>query len=46
LLVFNRKFFPSWQMRYVVFERLTDLPRVGLAGLAAEGYLPRVGQRR
>jgi lysyl-tRNA synthetase class 2 len=46
LLAFNRKFFPRWQRRYVVFESLADLPRVGLAGLAAEGYLPLVGQRR
>ena len=46
LLAFNRKFFPDWQTRYVVLESLVDLPRVGLAGLAAEGYLPLVGQRR
>ena len=46
LLAFNRKFFPRWQKRYVVFERIADLPRVGIAGLAAEGYLPLVGQRR
>lgn len=46
LLAFNRKFFPRWQKRYVVLESLTDLPRVGFAGLAAEGYLPLVGQRR
>ena len=46
LLAFNRKFFPSWQKRYVVLESLADLPRVGFAGLAAEGYLPLVGQRR
>jgi lysyl-tRNA synthetase class 2 len=46
LLAFNRKFFPYWQRRYVVFERFADLPRVGIAGLAAEGYLPLVGQRR
>ena len=43
---FNRKFFPSWEQRFVVYESLADLPRVGLAGLAAEGYLPRVGPRR
>jgi lysyl-tRNA synthetase, class II len=43
---FNRKFFPVWERRYVVYQRLADLPRVGFAGLAAEGYLPRVGQRR
>jgi lysyl-tRNA synthetase class 2 len=46
LLAFNRKFFPDWQTRYVVLESLADLPRVGLAGLAAEGYLPLLGQRR
>jgi lysyl-tRNA synthetase class 2 len=46
LLAFNRKFFPSWQKRYVVLESLADLPRVGFAGLAAEGYLPLVGPRR
>jgi lysyl-tRNA synthetase, class II len=40
LLAFNDKFFPHWEHRYVVFESLADLPRVGLAGLAAEGYLP------
>jgi lysyl-tRNA synthetase class 2 len=45
LLAFNRKFFPQWQRRYVVYERPVDLPRVGLAGLAAEGYLPLTGAR-
>ncbi len=40
LLDFNRKFFPRWEHRYVVYERTVDLPRVGIAGLAAEGYLP------
>ncbi len=40
LLLFNRKFLPSWQRRFVVFERRSDLPRVGLAALAAEAYLP------
>jgi lysyl-tRNA synthetase, class II len=40
LLVFNRKFFPRWERRYLVYERRSDLPRVALAGLAAEGYLP------
>jgi lysyl-tRNA synthetase class 2 len=46
LLVFNRKFFPHWERRYVIYQRAVDLPRVGLAGLAAEGYLPRTGTRR
>ena len=40
LFMFNEQFHPSWQPRYVVFESWTDLPRVGLAGLSAEGYLP------
>ncbi|MES1246272.1 MAG: phosphatidylglycerol lysyltransferase domain-containing protein [Actinomycetota bacterium] len=40
LLQFNRKFFPEWQARYVVFERVRDLPRVSVAALAAESYLP------
>jgi lysyl-tRNA synthetase class 2 len=40
LLAFNRKFFPSWERRFVVYERRRDLPRVGIAALAAEAYLP------
>lgn len=40
LLVFNRKFFPAWQRRFVVYERRLDLPRVGVAALAVEAYLP------
>jgi lysyl-tRNA synthetase class 2 len=40
LLVFNRKFLPEWEPRYVVYERRRDLPRVGVAALAAESYLP------
>jgi lysyl-tRNA synthetase class 2 len=45
LLLFNRKFFPSWQRRFVVYERRRDLPRVGIAALAAEAYLPFSGRR-
>src|SRR5205085_6743055 len=30
LLQFNRKFFPSWQRRFLVYERRRDLPRVGV----------------
>jgi lysyl-tRNA synthetase, class II len=43
LLLFNRKFFPSWQRRFVVYEHVVDLPRVAFAALAAEAYisLPR-----
>ena len=44
LLLFNRKFFPSWERRFVVYERRLDLPRVGIAALAAEAYLPFSGR--
>ena len=40
LHAFNRKFFPGWERRYIVYERRRDLPRVGVAALAAESYLP------
>jgi len=40
LLAFNEKFFPHWLHRYVVYQNRSDLLRVGLAGLAAEGYVP------
>ncbi len=40
LLRFNRQFGPGWQPRYVIVEHRADLPRVALAAMAAEGYLP------
>jgi lysyl-tRNA synthetase, class II len=46
LLLFNRKFLPDWQRRFVVYERRRDLPRVGIAALAAEAYLPFSGRDR
>jgi lysyl-tRNA synthetase, class II len=46
LLLFNRKFLPSWQRRFVVYERRLDLPLVGIAALAAEAYLPFAARRR
>ena len=46
LLLFTRKFGPSWQRRFVVYERRRDLPRVGIAALAAEAYLPFAGRER
>jgi lysyl-tRNA synthetase, class II len=46
LLLFTRKFGPSWQRRFVVYERRRDLPRVGIAALAAEAYLPFSGRER
>ena len=46
LLAFNRKFFPEWERRFLVYERRLDLPRVGIAALAAEAYLPFQHGRR
>ncbi len=46
LLLFNRKFLPTSQQRFVVYEHRRDLPRVGIAALAAETYLPFQGGRR
>lgn len=46
LLQFNRKFFPNWYPRFVVYENPLDLPRVGIAALAAEAYLPLPGKAR
>jgi lysyl-tRNA synthetase class 2 len=45
LLLFNRKFFPGFERRFVVYERRRDLPRVGIAALAAEADLPFTGKR-
>lgn len=39
LYAFNRKFFPDWRPRYLCVEKLTDLPRVGLAYLHVEQLL-------
>jgi lysyl-tRNA synthetase class 2 len=40
LFLFNDRFCPRWEPRYVVYERRRDLPRVVVAAMAAEGYLP------
>jgi lysyl-tRNA synthetase, class II len=37
---FNDQFGPAWRPRYVVLQAWPDLPRVALAAMAAEGYLP------
>jgi len=40
LLRFNAKFEPRWQPRHLLFERATDLPRVALGAMVAEGQMP------
>jgi lysyl-tRNA synthetase, class II len=40
LLRFNRQFSPVWLPRYMIIEHRADLPRVVIAAMAAEGYLP------
>ena len=43
---FNSKFFPRWEPRYLMFEHVLALPRVGLAAMWVEGQLPKPGSRR
>ena len=38
---FNNKFGPTWHPRYVCYRRPSDLPRVAVAALQAEAFLPR-----
>ena len=38
---FNDKFGPSWHPRYVCYRRTAELPRVAVAALQAEAFLPR-----
>ena len=40
LRTFNAKFQPVWVPRYLIYRGMADLPAVGLAALAAEGFLP------
>jgi lysyl-tRNA synthetase class 2 len=43
---FNAKFFLRWEPRYLMYERVLGLPRVGLAAMWAEGQLPKPSLRR
>ena len=43
LLHFNGQFDPAWRPRYVILQTWADLPRVAVAAMAAEGYLPHAG---
>ncbi len=40
LLRFNGQFSSAWVPRYVILQAWADLPRVTVAAMAAEGYLP------
>jgi lysyl-tRNA synthetase class 2 len=35
----NAKYRPIWEPRYLLFTKSSDLPRIGLAGARAEGFL-------
>ncbi|HET9648420.1 MAG TPA: bifunctional lysylphosphatidylglycerol synthetase/lysine--tRNA ligase LysX [Microlunatus sp.] len=37
----NAKYQPTWQPRFICFEYISDLPRVGTAAGSAEGFLTR-----
>jgi lysyl-tRNA synthetase class 2 len=43
---FNDKFGPRWEPRYLCFRKPSDLPRVMVAALQAEAFLPSFGAAR
>ncbi|MEV7629063.1 phosphatidylglycerol lysyltransferase domain-containing protein [Actinoplanes sp. NPDC089786] len=42
----NAKYQPTWSPRYLCFPVVRDLPRIAVAALSAEAFLPRLGWRR
>jgi lysyl-tRNA synthetase class 2 len=42
----NAKYRPEWQPRYLCFPAARDLPRIALAALAAEAFLPALPRPR
>ncbi|HWS34089.1 MAG TPA: phosphatidylglycerol lysyltransferase domain-containing protein, partial [Actinoplanes sp.] len=36
----NAKYLPAWQPRYLCFPTARDLPRIAVAALTAEAFLP------
>ena len=39
----NAKYRPIWEPRFLLFEKSADLPRIGIAGARAEGFLEAPG---
>ncbi|MGW4804836.1 phosphatidylglycerol lysyltransferase domain-containing protein [Kitasatospora sp. NPDC004272] len=42
----NARYRPSWEPRYVLYEKASELPAIGLANALAEGFLTRPRLRR
>ncbi|BFU44938.1 phosphatidylglycerol lysyltransferase domain-containing protein [Krasilnikovia sp. MM14-A1004] len=42
----NAKYQPNWQPRFLCFPSARDLPRIAVAALSAEAFLPSAGTRR
>ncbi|GAA3347355.1 hypothetical protein GCM10020358_61830 [Amorphoplanes nipponensis] len=41
----NAKYQPAWQPRYLCFPSVRELPRIAVAALSAEAFLPGAGRR-
>jgi lysyl-tRNA synthetase class 2 len=41
----NAKYLPDWQPRFLCFPSARDLPRIAIAALSAEAFLPARGTR-